>query len=187
MSLPGLHNVENALAAITVALDKGVSPEKIKEAIISFKGIKRRFEYIIQHKEVVYIDDYAHHPSEIEAVVLAVRQLYPNKKLAVIFQPHLFSRTRDFMEGFANSLSKVDELYLLEVYPAREVAIQGISSEVLLGNVALKKQTSNSKKNVAESSRTVRGGCVHDLGSRRHRSIGKYSKRNNRKKVIEPK
>ncbi len=165
LSLPGLHNVENALAAITIALDKGVPLEKIKPAIDSFKGIKRRFEFIVQEEDLAYIDDYAHHPSEIDAVVLAARQLYPNKKLAVVFQPHLFSRTRDFMKGFVNSLSKVDELYLLDVYPAREVPITGVTSEAMLDMIPLDNKMLVSKENVAEAIGASKAEILMTLGA----------------------
>lgn len=150
LSLPGLHNVENALAAITIALDKGVTLTKIKEGIDSFKGVKRRFEFVFQEGGKTYIDDYAHHPSEIDAVVLAARQMYPNKKLAVIFQPHLFTRTRDFMNGFVNSLSKVDELFLLDIYPAREVPIVGVNSKVLFDKIELEKKELVTKDNLID-------------------------------------
>lgn len=134
--LPGIHNVENAVAAITMALAQGVAAEVIREAIASFKGVKRRFEYHIDRADCVYIDDYAHHPTEIEALVSSVRQLYPGKKVLGIFQPHLFSRTRDFAEGFAKSLSQLDELFLLDIYPARELPIAGIHSAWLLEQVS---------------------------------------------------
>jgi UDP-N-acetylmuramate--alanine ligase len=138
--MPGLHNIENALAAITLVLEIGVRPEVIREGMASFKGVKRRFELVYESTSKVFIDDYAHHPTEIAALLDSVRMLYPGKKLLGIFQPHLFSRTRDFMAGFAESLSGLDSCVLLDIYPAREVPIAGISSEVLLGQITCEKQ-----------------------------------------------
>lgn len=137
LMLPGSHNVENAVAAIAVALKLGIDPQKIKEAIESFKGVKRRFEYIVNEREHIYIDDYAHHPEELRACFDAVRQLYPEKKLTVIFQPHLFTRTRDFADDFAKVLSTADDLLLLEIYPARELPLPGINSQFLLDKIPL--------------------------------------------------
>lgn len=138
--MPGLHNIENALAAITLVLEIGVRPEVIREGMASFKGVKRRFELVYESASKVFIDDYAHHPTEIAALLDSVRMLYPGKKLLGIFQPHLFSRTRDFMAGFAESLSGLDSCMLLDIYPARELPIAGISSEVLLGQITCEKQ-----------------------------------------------
>ncbi|GJM31805.1 MAG: UDP-N-acetylmuramate--L-alanine ligase [Saprospiraceae bacterium] len=131
-SLPGRHNVENATAAITVALQLGVSPEDIRKALLSFRGIQRRFETIYRDDKVVYIDDYAHHPSELKAAINAARELFPDRKITGIFQPHLFSRTRDFAAGFAAALDALDEIILLEIYPARELPIPGVNSEMLI-------------------------------------------------------
>lgn len=132
LPMAGLHNISNATAAIILAGKKGCEYEDIAKAISSFKGVKRRFEWIVDNDKISYIDDYAHHPTEIEAAISAAKLLFPNKKLTVAFQPHLFSRTRDFIDGFAEELSKVDELILLDIYPARELPIEGVSSEVLL-------------------------------------------------------
>ncbi|RZK77204.1 MAG: UDP-N-acetylmuramate--L-alanine ligase [Pedobacter sp.] len=137
LSLPGKHNVENAVAAIGVALSLGISSKLIKKAIASFTGVKRRFEYIVKSPEHLYIDDYAHHPEELRACFDAVRQLYPDKKLTVIFQPHLFTRTRDFADDFAKVLSTADDLLLLEIYPARELPLEGINSQMLLDKISL--------------------------------------------------
>jgi len=137
LMLSGKHNVENATVAIAAALQLGIAPEKVKAAIASFKGVKRRFEYIVREEKHIYIDDYAHHPEELRACFDAVRQLYPEKKLTVIFQPHLFSRTRDFADDFAAVLSSVDELLLLDIYPARELPMEGITSVFLLDKITL--------------------------------------------------
>jgi UDP-N-acetylmuramate--alanine ligase len=144
--LPGKHNLTNALMALAMAKTFGTSNEDIAAALKSFKGIKRRFSYQIKESNLVYIDDYAHHPTEIDAVFQAVSELYPNQKVLAIFQPHLFSRTKDFADGFANSLSKFDEVRLLDIYPARELPIEGITSNWLLD-----KMTNNDKKVVSKS------------------------------------
>ena len=132
LAMPGKHNVENAVAAIGVALSLGIRPKKIKKAIASFKGVKRRFETLVNTPQHIYIDDYAHHPEELRACFDAVRQLHPTKKLTVVFQPHLFTRTRDFADEFAKVLSTADEVILLEIYPARELPIEGINAQFLL-------------------------------------------------------
>lgn len=137
LGIPGKHNIENAVAAIAAARACGVENVAIRSALASFKGIKRRFQYIVKNERTVYIDDYAHHPIELEAIFQAVNQIYPGKKLTVIFQPHLFSRTRDFVEGFAKALSfeGIDQLILMPIYPAREEPIAGVDAEWLLGKV----------------------------------------------------
>lgn len=137
MLLPGRHNVENAVAAIAVALQLQIAPDEIRHALETFMGVKRRFEYIVRSNAHVYIDDYAHHPEELRACFQAVRQLYPEKKLTVIFQPHLFTRTRDFADEFAHVLSTVDDLLLLDIYPARELPLEGIDSTWLLNKIQL--------------------------------------------------
>jgi len=131
MSMPGKHNAENACVAITVGLLNGVTEESIREALTGFKGIQRRFERIIDRKDFVFIDDYAHHPGELKVAIEAARMLYPDKKLTGIFQPHLYSRTRDFVDGFAEELDKLDEVILMDIYPARELPIEGITSECI--------------------------------------------------------
>lgn len=137
LMLPGRHNVENAVAAIAVALKVGINADRVKTAVANFKGVKRRFEYVVNTAEHIYIDDYAHHPEELSACFNAVRQLYPDKKLTVIFQPHLFTRTRDFAADFAKVLSTVDNLLLLEIYPARELPLAGIDAQYLLDMITL--------------------------------------------------
>ena len=131
----GNHNILNALAAFAMADSYGVSIEKIKNALATFKGIKRRFNIKINTSDLVLIDDYAHHPTEIDAVYQTVNQLYPNKEKVVIFQPHLFSRTRDFAANFAKSLAQFDKIYLLDIYPARELPIKGITSSWLVEKI----------------------------------------------------
>src|SRR5690606_1686807 len=135
LGIPGNHNVENATAAITVARILGIAEEKIVQALSSFAGVKRRFEYVAISDETIYIDDYAHHPEELKACFSAVRALYPDKHLTVVFQPHLYTRTRDFADDFAAVLSTVDTLLLMDIYPARELPIKGIDSRMLLDNI----------------------------------------------------
>ena len=150
LMLPGKHNVENTVAAIAVALQLGIAEDKIRTAVGNFKGVKRRFEYIVQHGANIYVDDYAHHPEELKACFDALRQLYPDRKLTAIFQPHLFTRTRDFADEFANVLSTVDELLLLEIYPARELPIAGVDSSFLLDKVRLEHKQLLDKSKVLE-------------------------------------
>jgi UDP-N-acetylmuramate--alanine ligase len=143
--LPGRHNLMNALMALAMAKTYGTPTESIANALASFKGIQRRFSYQIKSEKLVYIDDYAHHPTEINAVHQAVRELYPNQKVLAIFQPHLFSRTKDFADDFAKSLSQFDEVILLDIYPARELPMEGITSSWLLS-----KMEKNHKKLVSK-------------------------------------
>lgn len=129
--LPGQHNIENALAAITIALECGVSPESIAPAMADFKGIKRRFEYVARGKRRWLVDDYAHHPREIDALIRGLRLMHPNSRILGLFQPHLYSRTRDFASEFARSLSALDECWLLPIYAARENPINGVDSSLI--------------------------------------------------------
>lgn len=135
LGVPGFHNMENAIAASIVALEYGVTEQQLREALASFKGVKRRFEFIVKKPNLVYIDDYAHHPAEIEAFLRSLRAMYQGKKLTVVFQPHLFTRTRDFADGFAKSLSIADELLMMDIYPARELPIEGVTSDIIFKNV----------------------------------------------------
>jgi len=137
LNLPGRHNLSNATTALAMALHYGCPADKLAKALFAFKGVNRRFTYRIKKANEVLIDDYAHHPAEINAVHSAVREMYPNKRVLAVFQPHLFSRTRDFMEDFAASLAQFDELLLLDIYPAREEPIEGITSEKLLELIPL--------------------------------------------------
>ena len=131
LNIGGMHNVENAVAAIAVALEMGMDGDAVREALAGFKGVKRRFEYVLKTPELVYIDDYAHHPKELEALIQSAKRLFPDKKCTVAFQPHLYSRTRDLADGFAESLSLADEVILLEIYPARELPLPGISAAII--------------------------------------------------------
>ena len=143
---PGRHNLSNALAAIAVATKAGFAPEGLLKALASFKGVKRRFSYIIRSERLTFIDDYAHHPSEINALYQAVSEMYPEIPKTIVFQPHLFTRTRDFLDGFAESLSQFDDVVLLDIYPARELPIEGVTSEKLLEKVHAKRKQLVSKE-----------------------------------------
>ncbi|HSZ85777.1 MAG TPA: UDP-N-acetylmuramate--L-alanine ligase [Puia sp.] len=135
LNMGGLHNIENAVAAISVAHHLKIEDDKIKKAISSFKGVKRRFEYIIKNENQIMIDDYAHHPEELRALISGAKSLFSNKKCTIIFQPHLYTRTRDFADGFATSLDLADEVILLPIYPARELPIEGVTSEMVLSKM----------------------------------------------------
>lgn len=136
--LPGSHNVENAVAASAAALLNGIREGEVRKALETFLGVKRRFDYQIRRSDLIFIDDYAHHPRELSACINSVKELYPGKKITGVFQPHLFTRTRDFAEGFAESLSLLDDLILLDIYPAREKPIPGITSGMLLEMATVK-------------------------------------------------
>jgi len=135
LNIGGMHNVENSIAAIGVTNYLGISPDKIKNAVADFKGVKRRFEYIIKTERIVFVDDYAHHPEELRALITGATTLFSEKKCTVIFQPHLFTRTRDLADQFAEVLNLADEVILLPIYPARELPIQGITSEIIAGKM----------------------------------------------------
>jgi UDP-N-acetylmuramate--alanine ligase len=132
LNIGGMHNVENAIAAITAVSSLHIDDDRIKAAVADFKGVKRRFEYIIKTTDLVFIDDYAHHPEELRALISGAKSLFSDKKSTMIFQPHLYTRTRDLADGFAEVLDMADEVILLPVYPARELPIAGVSSEMIL-------------------------------------------------------
>ncbi len=163
--LPGKHNLANALAAIALAEQYGVALSESTSALQSFRGVKRRFSYKIKSEEFVLIDDYAHHPTEINAVADAVLELYPSEKVMAVFQPHLFSRTRDFIEDFASSLSRFDELVLLDIYPARELPIEGVDSNWLLEKVISKKKQRLLKKEILPAIQKTKAKVVVMLGA----------------------
>lgn len=146
LGLPGLHNMENALVTFAIIQKLGVETEQIKSALKAYSGVERRFDIHIQTKSCVYIDDYAHHPEEITSLVLSVKKMYPNRKITGVFQPHLFSRTRDFLEGFAVALELLDNVVLLDIYPARELPIPGIDSNLLLSKIKKNSKMLCSKK-----------------------------------------
>jgi UDP-N-acetylmuramate--alanine ligase len=158
-NLPGRHNLSNALIALAMAVEYGCPPKQLAKALASYKGVKRRFTYQIKTENLVFIDDYAHHPEEINAVHQAIREMFPNQKVLAVFQPHLFSRTRDFANDFAKSLSKFDEIILLDIYPARELPIEGITSNWLLNKISNDQKKlvlkSNLIENIKQSDATV--------------------------------
>ena len=137
LNMGGMHNVENMVAAITAASSLNIDSDKIKNAVASFKGVKRRFEYVIKNGELVFIDDYAHHPEELKALINSVKSLFSQKKCTVIFQPHLFTRTRDFAAEFAEVLGLANKVILLPIYPARELPIEGVESDLILSKMKL--------------------------------------------------
>lgn len=163
--IPGFHNVENALAAIAIGFDHQLTEAQIRQGLSSFKGVKRRFEIHLNTPNLVYIDDYAHHPEEIRACLSSVRAMFPVKKLTVIFQPHLFSRTRDFAAGFSDSLSLADEVILLEIYPARESPIPGVDSAMLLEGIKITKKSLVSKADLMQYLQKAKLEVVVTLGA----------------------
>lgn len=146
LGVPVMINVENSVAAMALAWLNGVTNEELRTGISTFSGIYRRFNTVFKSEKVVYMDDYAHHPSELEASISSIRQLYPGRKITGIFQPHLYSRTRDFAPEFAEALSNLDELILLDIYPARELPIEGVTSDIILKNVTIADKTISSKE-----------------------------------------
>jgi UDP-N-acetylmuramate--alanine ligase len=146
LNMGGMHNVENITVAIAVAHHLGIAEEKIKEAVKAFRGVKRRFEYVLRSPGLVFIDDYAHHPEELKALIGGAKGLFPGMKCTVLFQPHLFTRTRDFADGFAESLDLADEVFLLPVYPARELPIDGVTSGLIAGKMEKGKARVGSKE-----------------------------------------
>lgn len=148
LNMGGIHNIENATAAIATAVHLEISDEKIKAAVADFKGVKRRFEYVIKNEKIVMIDDYAHHPEELRALISSTKKLFSNKKCIVVFQPHLFSRTKDLADGFAEVLDLADEVILLPIYPARELPMDGVGSEMILERMHSENKVVLSKENL---------------------------------------
>jgi UDP-N-acetylmuramate--alanine ligase len=164
-SLPGHHNLTNALMAFAMAYTYGVGVDLIKNALASFKGVQRRFSYQIKSENLVYIDDYAHHPTEINAVNQAVRELYPNQKVLAVFQPHLFSRTNDFIDDFATSLAQFDEIILLDIYPARELPMEGVTSSWLLSKISNKNKKLVNKSELIDSIIASNASVIVTIGA----------------------
>src|SRR5690606_36575666 len=165
LGMAGIHNVENAVGATLVSLLNGLSITSIKAALRTFSGVKRRFEYRIRSQNLVYIDDYAHHPTELERCILSVKQLYPGKRITGVFQPHLYSRNQDFADAFAASLGMLNELILLGIYPAREKPIEGITSSWLLGKVKLKNKWVVDKSNAIDKIVELKPEVLLTLGA----------------------
>ncbi|WP_248722359.1 UDP-N-acetylmuramate--L-alanine ligase [Seonamhaeicola sp. ML3] len=164
-NLPGRHNLSNALIALAMAVEYGCPYQQLANALASFKGVKRRFTYHIKTNDLVFIDDYAHHPEEINAVHQAVREMYPDKQVLAIFQPHLFSRTLDFADEFAKSLSQFDEVILLDIYPARELPIEGVTSDWLMGKVDNKNKQLVSKESLLDKVLKSKAQIILTIGA----------------------
>ena len=165
MQLFGNHNVQNALAAIIMCSYLGVSEDDIRKGLATFKGVQRRFDIRVKNAKHIYVDDYAHHPEEIKAALLAARKVFADKELTVIFQPHLFTRTRDFMDGFAESLSLADRVILLDIYPARELPIEGVTSAALLEKITSKKKMLCSKEELLNTIKDIDPELVMTVGA----------------------
>jgi len=165
LGLPGRHNVENAVAACGLALETGMDPLNLKGALASYAGVQRRFELIHSDDDSIFIDDYAHHPEELRAAITSVRELYPGKKITGVFQPHLYSRTRDFASGFAQSLSLLDRLYLLDIYPARELPMPGVDARIIFDKVNIPEKYLLSKTGLIEAIAAQRPQVLLTLGA----------------------
>lgn len=166
LPLVGLHHVENAVVAIAVAISYGLSENEIKDSLIHYRGVKRRYELIVKNKNITYLDDYAHHPKEIKVTIEALRTQFPDSYITGVFQPHLFSRTRDFADEFAEELSKLDELILLEIYPARESPIKGIDSKFLLAKIELENKKLLNREELINYVKTeLKNGVLITIGA----------------------
>ena len=165
LGLPGIHNAENALGCIALLVQLGYEVDDLRASLKSFTGVKRRFEYHLRSENLIYIDDYAHHPTEINALITSVRSIYPELPVIGIFQPHLYSRTKDFAQAFALSLAALDQLYLLPIYPAREEPIHGVTSEWLLDAVALQSKVVMSSHEILLALQSVKKGVVLTIGA----------------------
>ena len=164
-NLPGRHNLSNALIALAMSVEYGLPRPQLAKALASYKGVKRRFTYQIKTDDLVFIDDYAHHPEEINAVHHAVREMYPNEKVLAIFQPHLFSRTKDFADEFAEALSQFDEVILLDIYPARELPIEGVNSSWLLSKISNQNKALISKKSLIKNIKLSSAKIILTIGA----------------------
>ena len=164
-NLPGRHNLSNALIALAMSVEYGLPRPQLAKALASYKGVKRRFTYQIKTDDLVFIDDYAHHPEEINAVHHAVREMYPNEKVLAIFQPHLFSRTKDFADEFAKALSQFDEVILLDIYPARELPIEGVNSSWLLSKISNQNKALISKKSLIKNIKLSSAKIILTIGA----------------------
>jgi len=165
LGVQGKMNLENSIAALAAATVLNVSAEEIKAGLASFEGVKRRFEYHIKSSKITYIDDYAHHPEELKACIMSARNLFPDKKITGIFQPHLYTRTRDFAVGFAESLSLLDELILLDIYPAREEPIEGVTSEIIFKNVKISNKIMCNKSELMNKLGTLKPEILITMGA----------------------
>lgn len=165
LNMGGLHNIENIIAAVSIAHYLEVDNDKIRKAVADFKGVKRRFEYVVKNERQVMIDDYAHHPEELRALISGARELFPGKKCSVVFQPHLYSRTRDLAQGFAESLDLADEVILLPIYPARELPVEGVNSEMIMNKMKNKNKRVLDKEELMEWVKTSRPSLLITAGA----------------------
>jgi UDP-N-acetylmuramate--alanine ligase len=165
LNYPGLLNVENSVAASAVALLAGVSPEEIRAALATYAGVKRRFDIQLKNENYILIDDYAHHPEELRATIQSVRDIYKGRTITGIFQPHLYSRTKDFAEGFADSLDLLDEIVLLEIYPAREMPVEGVTSQLIFNLIRNKNKKLCKKADLKELAASFKPGIVIMMGA----------------------
>lgn len=165
LGVPGSHNAENAVACIALCMELGVEMETIRKGLKSFLGVKRRFEYHIKSQKLIYIDDYAHHPTELKALIDSIKLIYPNRKITGVFQPHLFTRTRDFFDGFAEQLSRFDEAILMPIYPAREEPIAGVTSDALLDKVHAPAKQLLASQAVIDYLSTIEEGVILTVGA----------------------
>jgi UDP-N-acetylmuramate--alanine ligase len=165
LNIPGKHNVENAAVAISMAILNGIKEESIRKALAGFKGIQRRFEKVIERNDLVYIDDYAHHPGELKMAIDAARTLYAGKKILGIFQPHLYTRTRDFVDGFAEELDKLDEIILMDIYPARELPIEGVTSEIIFERMKNPNKKMATKESLMDLLQGIKPEVIMTLGA----------------------
>ncbi len=173
LNIGGFHNIENAIAAICIAKELKITDEHIKAALASFKGIKRRFEKVLENDQVIFIDDYAHHPEEIRVFVESIREIYPKKKITAVFQPHLFSRTKDLATEFAQQLSKVDEVVLLDIYPARELPVEGVTSDLIFNHLKCPEKTLLKKEELLDFVKSKNFEVIVTIGAG---DIDKYLK-----------
>jgi UDP-N-acetylmuramate--alanine ligase len=160
-----MHNVENAVVASAVAMEEGLSAPDVKAAFAAFKGVKRRFEYVVKNERHIYIDDYAHHPEELAALIGSAKRLFPKHRCVVAFQPHLYSRTRDLADGFAHSLDMADEVILLDIYPAREQPMDGVSSQMIADKMGNPEHTIMSKEALLEWVKAARPALFITAGA----------------------
>lgn len=165
LRLPGKHNLQNVTAAIRIAVELGINESAIRKALMSFQGIVRRFEWLFEGNSQVYIDDYAHHPEELRAAIEATKSCYPGRKILGIFQPHLYTRTRDFANDFAKVLDMLDEVILVELYPAREEAIEGIGSQTILDLMEMEKKSFVLKRDLIEDLKSRKLDVIITLGA----------------------
>lgn len=165
LGLPGLHNVENSIAAVAIASILSIPEDAIRESLKTFSGVRRRFDYQLKTDAIVFIDDYAHHPEELKACISSAKEMYPSKKITGIFQPHLFSRTRDFADEFAKSLDLLDECILMEIYPARELPIEGVDSQMLLDRMRLPNKSICQRGELLEKVKSMELDVLLTLGA----------------------